>query len=106
MKRRVSLWARLWSDGYRCEPDHEATGILEPDYEVTGICVSPINKWTGICVSPILKWTGIFASQIMNSNDRYLCEPDIISDLSVCVSLKIDILQGALIIKIADLDAT
>ena len=109
VKRRVSLWSRLWSDRYLCEPRYEATGIcvspiikwavicVSPIIKWAGICVSPIIKWAGICVSPIIKWAGICVSTnfewvgicvspIMNSNNGYLREPYITSDWSsVCV---------------------
>jgi len=77
-------WARLWSDGYLCEPD----------YEVTGIFVSPIMKWRVslwsrlwsdgylcdpyyemmvIFVSPILKWRVSLRARLWS--DGYLCDP-------------------------------
>ena len=101
VKRRLSVWSRLWKDKYLCEPRYEATGIFVSTIKKwAGICVCPILKWAGICVSPIkkksekwagilvspnlkclgvwvspiIKWAGICVSPIMNSKNRYLCK--------------------------------
>ena len=105
MKWRVSLWARLWSDRYLCEPDYEAMEIcVSPILKGAGICVRPINKWAGICVEPDNKkservsvcarfsteWVSLWAGLWIQMTGILVCSPILlVICVLICVSLRL-----------------